>query len=50
MAYCTKTDDSMTGNFYETSEDTGSYRGEQLGLYAIHHLIAALYEFYNTND
>ena len=27
MAYCTKTDNSMTGNFYEISEDAGSYRG-----------------------
>ena len=50
MAYCTKTHNSMTGNLYEMSEDAGSYRGEQLGLCAIHHLIAALCEFYNMHN
>ena len=49
-AYCTKIDTNMAGNFYETSKDTGSYRGKQLGLCAIHHLIEALCEFYNIND
>ena len=47
MAYCTKRDNSMTGTLYESSEVTDSYRGEQLGLCAIHHLTAALCEFYN---
>ena len=50
MPYCTKTKNIMTGNVYQMSEDTGSYRGEQLGLCAIHHLIAALCEFYNIHD
>ena len=27
MAYCTKTHNSMAGNFYEISDDTGFYRG-----------------------
>ena len=40
----------MTGNFYDMSENTGSYRREQLGLCEIHHLIAALYEFYNMHN
>ena len=50
MAYCAKTDNSMTGNFYEMLEDTGSYSKERLGLCAIHHLITALYELYNIHD
>ena len=50
MAYCTKTDNSMTGNFYEILEDTGSYREEQLGLCAIHHLITALCKFCSIRD
>ena len=50
MAYCTKTDNSTTGNFYEISEDTGCYMGEHLGLCAIHHLITALCNFYNVYD
>ena len=45
MAYYTKTYNSMTGNFYEISEDAGSHRGEQLGLCTIHHLITVLCEF-----
>ena len=50
MTYCIKTNNTMTGSFYDISEDTGSYRGEQLGLCAIHHLIAALCTFYNINE
>ena len=50
MAYCTKTDNSTTGNFCEISEDAGSYRGEKLGLFAMHHLITALCKFYNIHD
>ena len=50
MAYCTKTNNHMTGSFCEISEDAGSYRGNQLGLCAIHHLIKTLYNFYNTHD
>ena len=50
MAYCAKTDNNMTGLFYEISENAGSYRGEQLGLCAIHHLIAALCKFCNIHD
>ena len=37
-------------NFYEISEDAGSFRGEQLGRCAIYHLVAALYMFYNIGD
>ena len=50
ISYWTKTDNSTTGNFYEISEDAGSYRGEQLGLCAMHHLIAALCKFDNIHD
>ena len=50
MTYCTNTDNMMTGIFYEISEDAGSYRGEQVGLCAIHHLIASLCKFYNIHD
>ena len=45
-----RTNNNMTGSFYEILEDAGSYRGEQLGLCAIHHLIKALCNFYNIHD
>ena len=47
MAYCIKAANRMAGDFYEISEDAGSFRGEQLGRCAIYHLVAALYMFYN---
>ena len=50
MAYCTKTDNSMTGNFYEISEDPGSHRVEQLGVCIINHVMAAMCEFYNIHN
>ena len=50
MAYCTKTDNKMTGNSLEISDDAGSYRGKQLGLYMIHHLILSLCMFYNIEN
>ena len=50
MACCTKTNNNMTGSFYEISEDAGSYRGKQLGLCTIHHLIKALCNFYKIHD
>ena len=46
MVYCTKTGNSLKGCFYEISEDAGSYRGEQLGMCAVHHLIAAFSLFF----
>ena len=36
----------LEGCFYEISEDANAYRAEQLGLAAIHHLLAALSKFY----
>ena len=48
--YCTKTGNILKGYFYETSEDAGSYRGEQLGMCAVHHLIAALSLFFPTME
>ena len=50
MAYCIKAASRMAGDFYEISEDSGSFRGEQLGLCTIHHLIAALCIFYKTKN
>ena len=47
IAYCTNTANMKTGNFFEISEDTSSYKGKQLGLCLIHHLIATLCMFYN---
>ena len=50
MTYCTKTNNNTTGRFYDISEDTGSYRGGQLELCAMHHSMAALCEFCNIHD
>ena len=50
MAYCTNTNNMMTGNFDEISEDADSYRGEQLGLCTAHHLSASLCMFYNIEN
>ena len=50
MTYCTKTVNSMTGNFCEILEDAGSCRGEQLGLFGIHHFTAALYMSYSIKN
>ena len=50
MDYCTNINNNMTVSFYEISEDAGSYRGEQLGLCAIRHLVVAFCEFYTIND
>ena len=46
-AYCTKTENRMTGNFLKIPEDSSSYRIKLLGLCIIQHLIAALFVFYN---
>ena len=47
MAYCIVTNNRMTGHLFQMPDDTGPYRGEQLGLCGIHHFIAALCMFYN---
>ena len=50
IEYCSKTNNRMIGNFFEISEDASSYRGKQLGLCAIHHLIASLCMFHNIKN
>lgn len=42
QAHCVITDRTLNGSFFEITDATGSYRGKQLGLCAMHHLIAAL--------
>ena len=39
-------EEDLVGCFYEILEDANAYRAEQLGLAAIHHLLAALSNFY----
>ena len=46
LIYCRKTKDRLMGSFFECSPKAGSYRGELLGLLALHTLIAALVEYY----
>ena len=50
IAYCIKTGNKMTGNFFKIADDAGSCRGEQLGLWAIHHLTVALCMFYGIEN
>ena len=47
VLYCRKTGNLIEGYFYEISDDAGSYRGEQLGMCAVHHLIAAVSRFFS---
>ena len=37
---------ALKGNFWEKSDSANSYRAEQLGVCAVHHLICALTSFY----
>ena len=47
LIYCTSCNRKLYGSFVEYSAKAGSYRGELLGLLAIHVLLAAMEEFYN---
>ena len=47
IIYCTVCEKKLCGSFFEHSHKAGSYRGELLGLLAIHTLLAALEEFYS---
>ena len=38
------------GNFWEKSNSASSYRAEQLGVRAIHHVISALTTFYKLEN
>ena len=46
VLYCKKTGNLLEGYFFEISDDASSYRGEQLGMCAVHHLIASLSLFF----
>ena len=45
-----KTGNMREGYVFEISEDAGSYRGEQLGMCAVHHLIAAFSLFFFISE
>ena len=49
VLYCKKTGNSLEGFFFEISDAAGSYRGEQLGMCAVHHLITAFSMFFSIN-
>ena len=44
--HCRKTGHKLVGTFYEESDQADSYRGERLGLLAIHLLLAAIVEYF----
>ena len=46
--HCQKTGHKLIGTFYEESSQANSYRGERLGLLAIHLLLAAIVEYFGT--
>jgi hypothetical protein len=50
MAYYTKTDTRTTGNVFEIADNTGAYRGEELGRCTIYHLVEALFLFYKIEN
>jgi hypothetical protein len=47
---CTKSKRILRGSFHETSPKAGSYRGELLGLVAIHTFIASIATFYKLDQ
>ena len=47
VRYCTESENLLKGYFLEISNDAGSNRSEQLGMYAVHHFITALLLFYS---
>lgn len=50
LVYCTTTRLMLRGSFYEVSSSANSYRGELLGLCAIHLLASALEEFFDVGE
>ena len=40
----------LRGNFYEVSSSASSYRGELLGLAALHYLLGYLQEYYKIGE
>ena len=47
--HCRKTGHKLVGTFYEESDQADSYRGERLGLLAIHLLLAAIVEYFGIS-
>ena len=45
-----ETQRALKGNFWGNSNSANSYKAEQLGVCAIHHLIAALTSFYKIKN
>jgi len=50
LVYCTRRQRKLFGSFFEFSANAGSYRGELLGLLAIHTLIAAIEAYYSLGE
>ena len=48
VLYCTATRNKLRGSLVEHSEDASSYRGELLGMLAIHLLLHAVEQFYHS--
>ena len=49
VIYCTASGKKITGSLVERSEDASSYRGELLGMLAIHLLLHAVKTFYHSS-
>ena len=49
IIYCTRTQQEMKGRFFEVCKEANAYRAEQLGLCALHNLIAAFSVFYKID-
>ena len=47
---CTRSKRILRGSFYETSPKASSYRGELLGLVAVHTLISSIATFYKLDQ
>jgi hypothetical protein len=49
MIVCTKSHKTLRGSFYEISHSASAYRGELLGLVALHTLVWGIVTFYNLD-
>ena len=50
IVYCTKIQRKTKGRCFEVSKEANAYRVEQLGLCAVHNLIAAFSVFYEIEN
>ena len=50
VVHCRKSGQSIEGSFYEVSDSANAYRAEQLGMDALHHLLAAFSVFYGIKE